>query len=505
MLIQQHFAHLLELARLSPVSTFFTLAILIISFQVLRLRLSPVRRFPGPVWAKLSSFWLASQCRRTRRSEAVMQLHKKYGDFVRIGPNHISINNPIAVTEIYGHGTGFTKSTFYDAFLQVTPVVFNARNVAEHTRKKRYASPAFSTRALSEFEPYMDLELVHWKNKLLSMADHTGTTEVDFVIWSNFLAFDVISSFAFGEPFGFIGMAEDPYHLIETIDARGEVMNAIGTLSPYLRSLVKYYPFDSFWSSGMKARANFEKFGRQAYQRRKSAAESRKDLLSFLFSATDPDTANPLEENEIVAESISFIVGGSDTTSSTMANFIDFVSRDPDLQSQLQQEIDTVFPGYPDENWVPSEKKAAGLPLLVATLREVMRLRPTSATGLERITPPGGRIIAGEYIPGKTVVSVPTVGIMMDPKVFDSPEEFKPHRWLELNSKKLLGSFFPFSTGPRACIGRNFAWMEILKAMVIIFKLFDIRRLNSNPTVIREGFFNKAAECNTEIRLRKFT
>jgi benzoate 4-monooxygenase len=45
--------------------------------------------------------------------------------------------------------------------------------------------------------------------------------------------------------------------------------------------------------------------------------------------------------------------------------------------------------------------------------------------------------------------------------------------------------------------------MEILKAMVIIFKLFDIRRLNFNPTVIREGFFNKAAECNTEIQLRK--
>ncbi|KAG5656897.1 hypothetical protein KAF25_011066 [Fusarium avenaceum] len=499
MLIQQHFAQLLEFARISPVSTFSTFAILI----VLTLGLSPIRRFPGPVWAKLSSFWLASQCRRTRRSEAVMQLHKRYGEFVRIGPNHISINNPIAVTETYGHGTGFTKSTFYDAFLQVTPVVFNARNVAEHTRKKKYVSPAFSTRALSEFEPYMDLELVHWKKKLLSMADHTGTTQVDFVIWSNFLAFDVISSFAFGEPFGFIGMAEDPYHLIETIDTRGEVLNAIGTLSPYLRSLMKYHPFDSFWSSGMKARANFEKFGRQAYQRRKSVAESRKDLLSFLFSATDPDTANPLEEDEIVAESISFIVGGSDTTSSTMANFIDFVSRDPDLQSQLQQEIDTVFPGQPDENWVPSEKEAVGVPLLVATLREVMRLRPTSATGLERITPPGGRVIAGEYIPGKTVVSVPTVGIMMDPKVFDSPEEFKPQRWLEPNSNKLLGSFFPFSTGPRACIGRNFAWMEILKAMVIIFKLFDIRRLNFNPTVIREGFFNKAAECNTEIQLRK--
>ncbi|KAF4943064.1 hypothetical protein FSARC_15069, partial [Fusarium sarcochroum] len=120
-----------------------------------------------------------------------------------------------------------------------------------------------------------------------------------------------------------------------------------------------------------------------------------------LFSAKDPDTGNPIQEDEIVAESISFIVGGSDTTSSTMTNYIDFVSRHPVLQRQLQQEIDAVFPGQPLESWVPSEKDAGRVPLLVATLREVMRLRPTSATGLERITPSGGRMIAGEFIPEK--------------------------------------------------------------------------------------------------------
>ena len=46
--------------------------------------------------------------------------------------------------------------------------------------------------------------------------------------------------------------------------------------------------------------------------------------------------------------------------------------------------------------------------------------------------------------------------------------------------------------------------MEILKAMVVTFKLFDVQRANPDPTVIREGFFNKAAECEAEIRLRSF-
>ncbi|KAM5346211.1 hypothetical protein ACJ41O_009216 [Fusarium nematophilum] len=442
------------LQEVPAVYALISLPVLFVIYQVISLYTSPIRRFPGPIQAKLSSLWLASQCRQARRSEAVLQLHKKHGDFVRIGPNHLSINNPAAVAEIYGHKTGFTKSPFYDAFLQVTPVVFNARDVAEHARKRKYINPAFSNRSLLDFEPYMDIELLGWKRRLLGKL-RDSKAKLDFAVWTNFLAFDVIASFAFGEPFGFVEKGEDPYGLIQIIDTRGEVTNAIGSLSPALRSLIKYHPFDPFWHSGVKARAGLEAIGREAYQKRKASNDNRKDLLSFLFAAKDPKTKQPIQEEEIVAESISFIVGGSDTTSSTMTNFIDFVSRDANLQSQLQQEIDTVFPGRPAEDWVPSEKETSNLPLLLATLREVMRFRPTSATGLERTTPRGGRTVVGQFIPAGTVVSVPTAGVMMDPRIFEAPEEFRPQRWLEPDANKLLEHFFPFSTGPRACIGRK--------------------------------------------------
>jgi benzoate 4-monooxygenase len=47
--------------------------------------------------------------------------------------------------------------------------------------------------------------------------------------------------------------------------------------------------------------------------------------------------------------------------------------------------------------------------------------------------------------------------------------------------------------------------MEILKTTAVILKLFSIERTNINPTVMKEGFFNKAAECEVEIRRRDFT
>ncbi|KEZ40126.1 hypothetical protein SAPIO_CDS9158 [Scedosporium apiospermum] len=366
--------------------------------QIARLALSKLRDYPGPFWAKMSSLWLARQCRYTRRSAAVMEQHEKYGDFVRIAPNHISINSAEAVAQIYGHKTGFTKSDFYDAFLQVRPVIFNARDVAQHTRKRKYMNPAFSARALSDFEPQMNIELLAWKRQLRQIHDEEQGC-LDMVVWTNYLAFDVIGSFAFGKSFGFIEKGYDQYNLIHTIDMRGEVLNALGTLSAWMRPFVRYNFFDSFWSSGLRATANLEKIGREAYVRRKESTEERRDAMSYLFAAADPKNKEPIQEAEIIAESISFIVGGSDTTSSTMTNFIDFVSRDRAIQVRIQQELDESWPGEQDDDWVPEEHLVVKLPFLVAVLREVMRFRPTSATGLERITPKGGKVIAGKFIP----------------------------------------------------------------------------------------------------------
>jgi benzoate 4-monooxygenase len=163
---------------------------------------------------------------------------------------------------------------------------------------------------------------------------------------------------------------------------------------------MKYHPFDSFWKRGVNAKANLENFGRRAYLERKhSKLCDRQDLLSYLLAAKDPDTGNPLPEEEIIAESISFIVGGSDTTSSTMTNFIDYVSRDKMLLGRIHAELDAAYPGPLGPDWVADNDTAGTLSLLNATLREVMRLRPTSATGLERVTPKGGRTIGGSFIP----------------------------------------------------------------------------------------------------------
>lgn len=210
---------------------------------------------------------------------------------------------------------------------------------------------------------------------------------------------DYQGDFAFGESFGFLDRGEDYLDLINAVDARGEVLNTLGHLPRLVRQIIKKFPLDPFWSRGMRGTQTLAAIGTKAYFKRRDQGTSRKDLLSLLFKAKDPDTGNSLEEKEIIAESISFIVGGSDTTSTTMTNVVDLVSRDEAIQRHLQKELDDAFPGDLSSNWVPDFKCIEDLPVLNAIVRETMRFRPTSATGLERVTPKGGKVVSGRFLP----------------------------------------------------------------------------------------------------------
>jgi benzoate 4-monooxygenase len=163
---------------------------------------------------------------------------------------------------------------------------------------------------------------------------------------------------------------------------------------------MKYNFFDKFWSDGLGATSNLGKIGKEAFARRNVLSEPREDLLSYLLAGKKDQSKEPLTDEEIIAESISFIVGGSDTTSSTMTNIFDSISREDATQHRLNEEINSSFPGKMEDDWVPSNNDLTNMPFLNAVMREVMRMRLTSSTGLEQVTPPGGRVIAGMFIPG---------------------------------------------------------------------------------------------------------
>lgn len=106
----------------TPVSTsltqFFVLnTIFLATFTTLtlirRLYFHPLTNIPGPKLAACSKLWEANEFRLGRASLTHKALHKKYdSDFVRIGPNELSVRCVEAVEKIYKGR--YTRGTFYE-------------------------------------------------------------------------------------------------------------------------------------------------------------------------------------------------------------------------------------------------------------------------------------------------------------------------------------------------------------------------------------------------------
>jgi hypothetical protein len=103
---EQSFPMALRSTATFVVSFFLTL---LSSLAVYRLYLHPLRRFPGPTSAALSKIKLAPLVAEGHTPDWIEQQHDKYGDFVRVGPNELSVRDLSAVQQILGASNKLDK------------------------------------------------------------------------------------------------------------------------------------------------------------------------------------------------------------------------------------------------------------------------------------------------------------------------------------------------------------------------------------------------------------
>ena len=93
--------------------------------------------------------------------------------------------------------------------------------------------------------------------------------------------------------------------------------------------------------------------------------------------------------------------------------------------------------------------------------------------------------ILGKYFPPGTVLSVPTYSIHRDKEIWgEDVESFRPERWVEGGDgdvSLMQKAFNPFSFGPRSCVGRNLANMDLRIFIATVFRRYDV--VLENPEV----------------------
>lgn len=202
-------------------------------------------------------------------------------------------------------------------------------------------------------------------------------------------------------------------------------------------------------------------------------------MLSFLIpTSSNTAKAKPqpkLSQDHMIQELQTFVIGGGETVASAMTQCISGILQKPDLYKSVYQEIVQVWPQA--DAPVPPVEALEKLPLLTTVIKEALRLTHGVVAPLPRIVPADGAWIDSHYVPGGTSVGTSHVFIHMSSNHHDSPNEFRPERWLEDPTNKNLVAF---SKGPRACIGINLAWCQLY---LVAASLIRNVRMDYTPSV----------------------
>uniref|UniRef100_A0A4W2I5L3 Steroid 21-hydroxylase n=1 Tax=Bos indicus x Bos taurus TaxID=30522 RepID=A0A4W2I5L3_BOBOX len=176
-----------------------------------------------------------------------------------------------------------------------------------------------------------------------------------------------------------------------------------------------------------------------------------------------------LLEGHVHMSVVDLFIGGTETTASTLSWAVAFLLHHPEIQRRLQEELDRELgPGASCSR--VTYKDRARLPLLNATIAEVLRLRPVVPLALpHRTTRPSS--IFGYDIPEGMVVIPNLQGAHLDETVWEQPHEFRPDRFLEPGANP---SALAFGCGARVCLGESLARLELFVVLLRLLQAFTL-------------------------------
>ncbi|KAH8898291.1 cytochrome P450 [Thozetella sp. PMI_491] len=446
----------------SPLKTIIILPIVyLVIWPVYTLLLHPLRVYPGPRLSALSriSYWIA--CIQGDEVRWFIKLHRKYGPAVRYGPNDLSYTDGRAWKDITGARKGAKENlimpTFYPSPTNGVPPLLSEPNAARHAELRRMFSPAFSEKAVRGQEPLMQ----KYADLMVDRSRKTKTVNIAKLF--DLTLFDFMSELTFGQPLGLLEGGEySPW--VGTIFQTLKILPLIQMIYfyPSIKKLFDYIEprfitemrISHFQHTVIRVNKLYEQRGAKPY---------------FWNLALRPEF---LSIDEMHSNSESFMLGGTETTSSLLTGLTYYLIANPDKKRLLLSEIREAFHNSQDINL----EKLARLKYLNACLREALRLWPPAPTGIPRLIAPSGNYVLGKWLPGGTRVFVHPAATARSPENFRNPDRFVPERWLGDSDYKddKREAHQPFSAGPRMCLGVNLAWHN---ARMLIAKLlwhFDI-------------------------------
>ncbi|RAQ50042.1 cytochrome P450 [Aspergillus flavus] len=331
----------------------------------------------------------------------------------------------------------------------------------------KYLPPAMGPKAVRHYTGLMQ----NCARKSLPVFDELDGRDESWNVYQYMvkLASQTIGSFSLGKDFGHFDSVDSPLHPIVTnianllslnkkITARGEWYRYLPFGDPARLRHVQHTIYtllqeaiDKVAGSGIADAPMNE------------AALSASCVVDYLLHAVD-DKGEHFPQGLILANML-IVTGAGFTTTSALLSWllyclVTYVGTQDRLYAELVEHGIVGPSGERNQTtWTPD--LAHSLPYLDKFVKETQRLhnasfQPGRTTKTDVVLPGGYRL------PPDSVIVPALYAIHTNPKTWRDPFRFDPDRW---DTEEVKGrhrcAYIPFATGPRGCIGFNFALLEV--------------------------------------------
>lgn len=196
--------------------------------------------------------------------------------------------------------------------------------------------------------------------------------------------------------------------------------NILGSL-PIIRTIGNYFPVgifkkikiieDRLWSY------SYQSLQRHRLRLATNPEDTKPTLFVKLYKAHEKDahSSDKMSDAKILGEARAYIVAGTDTTATSLTYLLWQLSRHPNVQAELSDEMNKLPDGY-------ASKELREAKTLNRAIDESLRLYGAASSALPRQVPLGGFETCGHFIPAGCTVSTQAWTLHRDEKIFNHPE-----------------------------------------------------------------------------------